>query len=223
MNREVILRYLQVLRKIPKADIIDPKDYQHKFENLSKMINKGYIGKPCYACNKLVDHDLIAYWINPLNIDIKSTTKVLIFLHGGGFTMGSTNSHSAMLNQLASQLKNTVILSLNYRLAPIHPFPSGLIDCIKCYLWAIDKYDTVYLSGLSAGGNLVLSTLLYLIKENIKLPEKVVLLSPCPDLTDHESKSAHYNWNTDWISPDFKLLGNIYWYPYTRETGDNPY
>lgn len=223
MNREVILKYLQILRTLPLSDIIDPRTHQRKFESLARIINKGYVGKPCYACNKLTDHNLIAYWINPRNIEIKSTTRVLLFFHGGGFTIGSTSSHSAMLNKLAYKLDNTVILSLDYRLAPINPFPDGLIDCIKCYLWVSNRHDTVYLGGLSAGGNLVLSTVLYLMCVKAKLPDKLLLLSPCPNLTDHKLKSCEKNWKSDWISPDFKLLSNIYWYGYPEETGTNPY
>ena len=85
---------------------------------------------------------------------------LLVFFHGGGWVVGSLNSHDAVCRSLANQSGHAV-LSVGYRLAPEDPFPAGLEDCIRATLWAhqnaadigIDP-TRIAVGGDSAGGNL---------------------------------------------------------------------
>ena len=85
---------------------------------------------------------------------------LLVFFHGGGWVVGSLNSHDAVCRSLSNQSGHAV-LSVGYRLAPEDPFPAGLEDCIRATLWAHQNADEIGIDptriavgGDSAGGNL---------------------------------------------------------------------
>ena len=85
---------------------------------------------------------------------------ILVFFHGGGWVVGSLNSHDAVCRSLANQTGHAV-LSVGYRLAPEDPFPAGLEDCIRATLWTHQNADDlgidatrIAVGGDSAGGNL---------------------------------------------------------------------
>ena len=85
---------------------------------------------------------------------------LLIFFHGGGWVIGSIESHDGVCRSLANQ-SGHAILSVDYRLAPEDPFPNGLEDCIRATLWAHQNASDlgidptrIAVGGDSAGGNL---------------------------------------------------------------------
>lgn len=110
---------------------------------------------------------------------------VLVYLHGGGYVMGSCHSHRALASRLALACGIQAVVP-EYRLAPEHPFPAGLDDAVAAYhaLLASDLDPRrIVLGGDSAGGGLVLATLLRLRDAGAPLPAAAVLLSPFTDLT----------------------------------------
>ena len=89
---------------------------------------------------------------------------LLIYLHGGGWTFGSLNSCARFCNAMAESGRLKV-LAVDYRLAPEHPFPAGLEDCVKAvgFAWAdADKLGVdrgkISVGGDSSGGNLAIAT-----------------------------------------------------------------
>jgi acetyl esterase len=92
----------------------------------------------------------------------------LIYIHGGGWVIGSLDSHDGVCRRLA-QAGSFMVASVDYRLAPEHKFPAGLEDCIAAVrwiaahgaAWGIDS-GRLAIGGDSAGGNLALATLLAL-------------------------------------------------------------
>lgn len=108
----------------------------------------------------------------------------LLFLHGGGFTGGSTGQHAALVEGLAREARARTF-SLDYRLAPEHPFPAALDDALDAfeYLRARDRDARIVVAGVSAGGGLALSLLLAL-RERGQLAgvAGAALLSPWADL-----------------------------------------
>jgi acetyl esterase len=85
---------------------------------------------------------------------------LLVFLHGGGFVIGDIETHDAICRTVA-KTADCVVLSVDYRLAPEHPYPSGVEDCYAATCWAVEVADTlgadpwrVSIGGDSAGGNL---------------------------------------------------------------------
>ncbi len=91
----------------------------------------------------------------------KSVGPVIIFFHGGGFVTCSPDTHEGIALRLASG-SSFRVLSVDYRLAPEHPFPAAVEDCETVLKWVLDgngqvhnlSPDKVALAGDSAGGNL---------------------------------------------------------------------
>lgn len=114
-----------------------------------------------------------------------SSGGVLLYLHGGGFVMGSIASHRQLAARIAVAAQTKTII-LDYRLAPEHPFPAALIDCEAVYHSILEQGflpGQIGVCGDSAGGGLCVSLLVRLKKANIPLPNACVCLSPWVDLS----------------------------------------
>jgi monoterpene epsilon-lactone hydrolase len=115
--------------------------------------------------------------------------QVLLYLHGGGFVFGLSSLHRHMMVYLARRM-GIRVLAVDYRLAPEHPFPAALEDCVTTYRWLLKQGVTarnLVVAGDSAGGNLTITTLMKLRDDGDPLPSAGVCLSPVIDLTDHTS------------------------------------
>lgn len=95
-----------------------------------------------------------------------ATQPALIFIHGGGWCLNTVESHDSVCRGLAKQA-GIMVLSVDYRLAPEHPFPAGLEDCYAATQWISKNAQQLNLDpsrlalgGDSAGGNLAAATLL---------------------------------------------------------------
>src|SRR5438309_6689810 len=110
--------------------------------------------------------------------------RVVLYLHGGGYCMGTLGTHRRLVAKLSSEAKARV-LSLDYRLAPEHPFPAAVEDAVAAYRWLLAEgvpANRIAISGDSAGGGLTLATLLALRDEGDALPAAAVPISPWTDL-----------------------------------------
>jgi acetyl esterase/lipase len=109
--------------------------------------------------------------------------RVLVYVHGGGYAMGSVNSHRDLIARL-SAAADCRALGLDYRLAPEHPFPAALEDATAAYGWLLDQGiapHRIALAGDSSGGGLTAATLVALRDAGRPLPAAAVLLSPWVD------------------------------------------
>lgn len=114
-----------------------------------------------------------------------SDDKVVLYLHGGGYVIGSIKSHRYLMQNI-SRHSGAKTLGINYRLAPEDPFPAALEDATKAYLWLLTegyKPENIAIGGDSAGGGLTLATLINLRDQDQPLPAAGVLISPWADLT----------------------------------------
>lgn len=80
-------------------------------------------------------------------------TTALVWLHGGGWFMGDLDSTDHVARELAKRA-TCAVLCVDYRLAPEHPFPAGLNDCMRATEWAAREFSHVAIGGESVGGNL---------------------------------------------------------------------
>jgi acetyl esterase/lipase len=122
--------------------------------------------------------------------------QVLLYLHGGGWFMGSPRTHRSIVADLVRR-SGIRGLTLDYRLAPEHPYPAALDDCVAAYEGLLASGIApggIVLGGDSAGANLALALLLRLRDGGRPLPSGAVLLSPMIDLTlsgaSHASRKA---------------------------------
>ena len=129
--------------------------------------------------------------------------KVIVYFHGGGYTVGSAKSHRTILAQLAVDTQCLVICP-DYRLAPEHRFPAAQIDCLTVARLVLNTHSDkeVILAGDSAGGALAISTALQLANIDIKQPDKLVLLSPWVNPLA-ATGSMISNDKNDFLSSDF--------------------
>jgi len=110
--------------------------------------------------------------------------RVIYYLHGGGYVLGSINTHREMVSRL-SRAASARVLILDYRLAPENPFPAAVDDSTAAYRWllsvGVDPARLV-IAGESAGGGLTVATLVALRDAGESLPRAGICLSPWVDL-----------------------------------------
>lgn len=122
-----------------------------------------------------------ARWLVPE--DAGDTT--VVHLHGGGYVIGSSRSHTPFGTHLASTLGARVLL-LDYRLAPEDPAPAAIDDTVAAYRSLLESgvdANDVSFSGDSAGGGLAVAAIVRLREAHDPLPRAAALLSPWTDAT----------------------------------------
>ena len=134
--------------------------------------------------------------------------RIVLYIHGGGFVTGSTEARKGFTSYIADKLGLNVV-SIDYRLAPEHPFPAGPEDCFEAYKALLEKYraDQIVLLGESAGGSLVLSLLLQIKDAGLPLPAGTFAIAPAVQF-DKELDSYRDNADTDCIVAN--LSGEIF-------------
>ena len=132
---------------------------------------------------------LACRWVN--NVSAVDSNNVVLYLHGGGFRLGSIDSHQGLMARI-SAASGCKVVGVDYRLIPEHRFPAALEDCFQVYQWLLDQgyqASNIAIAGDSAGGNLV-GALLNLIKQRgVAKPGCAVFLSAWLDM---ETKSDTY-------------------------------
>ncbi|OON68590.1 alpha/beta hydrolase [Hymenobacter sp. CRA2] len=124
---------------------------------------------------------IVAEWIEPEGADEQ---RVLLYLHGGAYVMGSLNTHRGFIGALA-QRSGLRALSADYRKAPENPFPAALEDALAAWQWLLAqgyRPEDILLAGDSAGGGLVLALLVHLRDAGQALPAAALCFSPWTDL-----------------------------------------
>ena len=137
-----------------------------------------------------------------VNIARKRPRKVMLYFPGGGFIVRTAVQHRAFVARIC-RAANIKSLLVHYSLAPEIPFPGGLEDCLAAYhdllRQGVEPAD-ITVAGDSAGGGLVLSTLLALRDEGTALPANAIVLSPLADLT-YSGESRKFNKYRDPMLP----------------------
>lgn len=108
----------------------------------------------------------------------------ILYLHGGGYIVGSHESHRGLIGSLSKKC-GARVLAPDYRLAPEDPYPAALDDAIAVYRWLVDQKispSRIAIGGDSAGGGLSLATLLKLKALGSVLPAAAFCISPWVDL-----------------------------------------
>ena len=122
-----------------------------------------------------------AEWISAPNA---SADRAVLYLHGGGYVMGSINTHRDLMARI-SRASGFRVLGIDYRLAPEHPFPAAVEDAVVAYRWLLAQglqASHIAVAGDSAGGGLTVATLVAIRDAKLATPGAGVCLSPWVDL-----------------------------------------
>jgi acetyl esterase/lipase len=175
-------RYLRLLRKSPSfgTDGFD-------LEGLRQgMATRRAPKDPNVQCLPARIGDIPAEWVLAPGAD---PDLRLLYLHGGGFVSGAGAFYLPLAGHISAAAGCAVLLP-DYRLAPEHPFPAGLEDCVQAHQWLLANGPTgpapasaTFVAGDSAGGGLTLSALLALRDRGLPLPQGGVGISAFADLT----------------------------------------
>ena len=127
--------------------------------------------------------------IRPHGFRTGERLPALVFMHGGGWTLGSLATYEPFCRQLANAC-NMIVIWVEYRLAPEAPFPAAYEDTLAAWRWVSTNYAElgadparIMIGGDSAGGNLAAAAALALRSEMGIQPWRQILLYPCLDLS----------------------------------------
>lgn len=115
----------------------------------------------------------------------KSSGGAILFFHGGGYCIGSPQTHRSLTAKFSSDTGHYT-LSPDYRLAPEHPFPAAVQDALAAYEYLLSSGyapSQISVGGDSAGGGLTMALLLTLKEKGMPLPASAFLISPWLDLS----------------------------------------
>lgn len=138
----------------------------------------------------------------------KKIEQIIVHVHGGGFISMSSESHQVYTNVWARDV-GVPVFSIDYRLAPQHPFPAGLDDVWQAFNWILlhgcaqlgIKLNSYVLVGDSAGGNLVLALAYKIIKSGLQPPSGLILAYPALKLDKDSCSPSLLNALEDLLVP----------------------
>ncbi len=135
-----------------------------------------------YSIEDVKLNGITTMWITPP--ELSHENRVMVFIHGGGFVVNSRRSQLALQAAVGSRL-GVKVVSIEYPLAPEHPYPAATDAIVAAYQGLLDQYRAanIGLFGTSAGGGHVLATLLRLKRDGIALPSVSAALSPGADMS----------------------------------------
>jgi acetyl esterase/lipase len=143
------------------------------------------------------------------------STRRVLYIHGGGFIMGSPKSHRTITSKF-SEVAGCAVLAIDYRLLPEYKHMDCVADCRTAYQWILEngpdgpgKITQLFIGGDSAGGNLSLSLIAWMRDNGLRAPEAVVVLSPLTDTT-FSGASIRDNEDTDvMLKPVMRALNKM--------------
>jgi len=166
------------LAKLPPSDSLTIAERRAQYERAEKVFPT-----PSDVKVERVNAPVApAEWLRPPSAE---PGRVVLYLHGGGYVIGSPRSHRHLAAAIAGAAGASALL-LDYRLAPEHPFPAAVEDATAAYRWLLDQAiapERIVIAGDSAGGGLTVATLLALREARVPLPAGGVCISPWVDLT----------------------------------------
>ncbi len=166
------------LAKLPPSDSLTTAERRAQYERAEKA----FPTPPDVKVERVNAPVAPAEWLRPPSAE---PGRVVLYLHGGGYVIGSPRSHRHLAAAIASAAGASALL-LDYRLAPEHPYPAAVDDATAAYRWLLDQAIAparIVIAGDSAGGGLTVATLLALREAGVPLPAGGVCISPWVDLT----------------------------------------
>ena len=168
---------ITLLRSRPAPATQDVNESRARFEKMGGFLG----GAPDAKCEKVDVDGVPAEWVSAADAD---AGRAVLYLHGGGYAIGSINTHRRLAFDVSAASDARVLL-LDYRLAPGHPFPAAVDDAATAWRWLLKQgfaNTRLAIAGDSAGGGLTIATLVNLRDRKLGLPACAVAISPWVDL-----------------------------------------
>lgn len=200
---EALRRNALQMSKLSLADARASWDRSSSFDPALKQVARQPVTASGVRCE----------WFRP-RTKLPSDAQTLLYLHGGGYCIGSTNTHAGLLARL-TLAHGGQTLGVNYRLAPEHKHPAALEDALAVYrglLLSGHPVDKLFVGGDSAGGGLTLALLQKLRTLGLPQPRAALLLCPWVDILDKEG-SVQHNAAYDWMTPGEPQVWARYYLP----------
>ncbi|WP_421998906.1 alpha/beta hydrolase [Reyranella sp.] len=166
-----------LLRARPTPDDRDVAAARARFEKMADFLG----GAPDAICEAVDAGGVPAEWVMAPGGDPR---RAVLYLHGGGYAIGSINTHRRLAYDL-SAASGARVLVIDYRLAPEHPFPAAVDDAAAAWSWLLEQGlapNRLAVAGDSAGGGLTIATLVNLRDRKLGLPACAAAISPWVDL-----------------------------------------
>ncbi len=180
-------KVLELLKSQPRNPNATVAQMRAGMEKVSERVARDV------TCEGFRIGNLEAEWIVPPEA---ASDRVILYLHGGGYVMGSIATHRATVARIARAAKARA-LAIEYRLAPEHQFPAAVDDALAAYQWLLAqgyKPGKIVIAGDSAGGGLTLAALLAIRDAKAPMAAAGVAISPWADLEgtgDSHKTRAH--------------------------------
>lgn len=181
LRRWVSLRAYGIVSSSLFGATISPATARARFERFSRSSREALQRK--FPSLAFQDHTIDGLAVESV-CAVETPARVILYLHGGAFMMGSPASYRNRTMRLSYRCEAEVFVPA-YRLAPENPFPAALDDALAAWklVKALRPGVPLLVAGDSAGGGLTLSLLVRLRDLGLALPNGAVLLSPWTDLT----------------------------------------
>lgn len=166
------------LAKLPPSDTLTVAERRAQYERAEKV----FPTPSDVTVEAVTAPARPAEWLRPPQA---RPDAVVLYLHGGGYVIGSPRSHRHLAAAIARAAGARALL-LDYRLAPEHPFPAAVDDAVAAYRWLLGQGiapGRIVVAGDSAGGGLTVATLLALRERGVPQAAGGVCISPWVDLT----------------------------------------
>jgi acetyl esterase len=157
-----------------------------------------------------------------------ATPPLLVFFHGGGFVIGDLDTHDEPCRMLCRHAE-VQVLSIDYRLAPEHPFPAGVRDAVAAFRWAVAHAaqlgadpQRVAVGGDSAGGNLSAVTAQLAARDGGPAPALQLLIYPAVDLTEARAASGRLFADGFYLTENDRQWCTRHYFSGTERDGTDP-
>ena len=159
---------------------------------------------------------LYVEWLTPVD---RMDDKLLLYLHGGGYVVGGCDMHRQVVSHIARAGRIQALLP-EYRLSPESKYPAAIEDALGIYRTLLARgtqAENIVLAGDSAGGGLVMATLLSLRDAGEPLPAAAILLSPFLDATASGESMQSRAMQDPWFhAQDILMIADYYCEPQQR-------
>lgn len=172
--RRITSRYVKGM----DASRADVEEVRQRLNRISRLLKRAF----GVAVRPATVNGLDAEWLHPKGAP---DGKVLLYLHGGAYMVGSCQTHRQLVSHIARAAGINALVP-EYRLAPEYPFPAAIEDAVGVYRSLLAdgiSPEDIFVAGDSAGGGLTVAMLLSLRHAADPMPAAAVLLSPFLDVT----------------------------------------